>query len=72
MNTASGVITLTQEHRFQLVDDQGGKKLFILAHGSPVQGKDLERLESANRRVRVFYSDGDTLNGYTAHAIHEQ
>ena len=72
MKTASGVVTLAQEHRFQLVDDQGSKKLFILAHGSPVEGRDLQRLENSNRRVTVFYTDADTLNGYTAHEVHEQ
>ena len=72
MNTAYGVITLAQEHRFQLVDDQGNKRLFILAHGSAVQGSDLERLERSHRHVAVFYTDSNMLSGYTAHDVHEE
>lgn len=72
MKTASGVITLAQEHRFQLVDDQGMKRLFILAHGSPVQGRDLELLEASHHHVTVFYTDTEMLSGHTAHDVHEQ
>lgn len=72
MNTLRGVITLAQEHRFQLVDNQGVTRLFILAHGAKVQGRDLERLEKSGIAVMVFYTGSDMMNAYNAHDIHEQ
>jgi hypothetical protein len=72
MKTTTGVITLAQEHRFQLVDDQGRNKLFILAHGAPVQGRDLTRLAESQCDVTVFYTEANLRNAYTAHDVHEQ
>lgn len=72
MKTASGVVTLAQEHRFQLVDDQGKHRLFIVAHGASIQGADLQRLADSHCHVKVFYTDSGMLNGHTAHDVHEQ
>jgi hypothetical protein len=72
MKIATGVVTLAQEHRFQLVDDQGVNRLFILDHAAPVQGTDLRRLANAQKQVKVFYTGSNTINAYTAHDVHEQ
>jgi hypothetical protein len=72
MKTAHGFITFAQEQRFQLVDDQGVKRLFIVAHGSAVEGKDLGQLEASHLPVTVFYTDNDMLSGHTAHDVHER
>lgn len=72
MKKMSGVVTLAQEHRFQLVDDQGRKRLFILAHGASAQGRDLVRLAQSHCRVEVSYTDSETLNGYTVHEMVER
>lgn len=69
--TASGIISLTQEHRFQLVDGEGNKFLFVLDHGSPVQGPDLERLEHARLPVKVTYADTGMLNSHVAYDVAE-
>lgn len=71
MEKAHGVITLAQEHRFQLIDDQGMRRLFIVAHGAAVQGRDLERLARSRRPVTVFYTQSEMLNGHTAQDVHE-
>lgn len=70
--SASGIISLTQEHRFQLVDDEGNKILFVLAHESPVQGRDLERLEKFRLPVKVTYADTGMLNSHVAYDVAEQ
>jgi hypothetical protein len=37
LNSVNGVITIVQEHRFQLRQDDGEHRLFILAHDVPQQ-----------------------------------
>lgn len=71
MSTASGVITLVQEHRFQLADDDGGRRLFVLAHDAPIEWADLEMLERSNGHVTVFYTDADTVIAGTAYDVQE-
>lgn len=68
----SGIITLTQEHRFQLVDGNGRKIIFILSHESPVQGRDLERMEKSRAPVKVTYEDAAMLNALIAYDLFEQ
>ena len=53
MQKSHGMITLVQEHRFRLVDDDGGHALFILAHGAPLEWQDLERLQQTGTPVLV-------------------
>lgn len=71
MKSTTGTITLVQEHRFQLQDDQGSCRLFILAHDAKQQWEDLEHLERNNVHVTVYYSDAGALLACTAHDVHE-
>jgi hypothetical protein len=69
MHTRHGVITLVQEHRFHLVDDDGAHKLFILSHDAPLEWQDLERLEKSASHVRVSYEDAPGMIAATAHDV---
>lgn len=69
MATMSGVITLTQEDRFQLAGDDGRKQLFLLSHHAPLDVSDLQRLERKRVRVTVHYRDAGGLIAGTAHEI---
>ena len=69
MKTASGIITLVQEHRFQLESDNGRHLLFILAHDAKQEWEDLKRLEKENCHVVVRYTDSEKLIASTAHEI---
>ena len=71
MQTSNGVITLVQEHRFQLVDEQGGHALFILAHDAPLEWQDLERLQLAGRQVRVSHAPAPGRIAAIAHDVVE-
>lgn len=72
MKTASGIITLVQEHRFQLEEDGGRHRLFILAHDAPQQWQDLEQLERDHAPVTVHYTDADGLIACAVHDIQPQ
>lgn len=69
MQTSHGVIVLVQEHRFRLVDDQGGHALFVLAHGAPLEWQDLERLQQAGQRVRVSHMPAPGKIAAVAHDV---
>jgi len=72
MKTVNGVITLVQEHRFQLMDDEGRHRLFILTHDARQEWSDLKRLEQDNCHVTVFYSDAGSLLASAAHEVRLQ
>lgn len=69
MKTEHGVITLVQEHRFQMEGDGGVRRLFILSSGAPLEWRDLESLEKSGRRVAVTYTDAPHLIAATAHDV---
>lgn len=69
MQMASGVITLVQEHRFQLREDSGRHRLFILAHDAPQEWADLAALAHSDRHVTVFYRDIGGANACAAHDV---
>ncbi|MGN6702599.1 MAG: hypothetical protein ACTHKB_06520 [Burkholderiaceae bacterium] len=69
MKTEHGVITLVQEHRFQMEGDDGVRRLFILSHRAPLEWRDLESLEKSGRRVAVTYTDAPHLIAATAHDV---
>jgi hypothetical protein len=71
METRDGVITLVQEHRFHLLGDDGGKRLFILAHDAPLEWRDLDRFERCGSRVRVRFDAAPGLIARTAHDVVE-
>ncbi|MBV9523906.1 MAG: hypothetical protein JO010_13990 [Alphaproteobacteria bacterium] len=55
METASGVITIVQEDRFQLAGEDGRKRLFTLSRHAPLRIDELQALAGARHRVRVRY-----------------
>ncbi|MFS0757708.1 hypothetical protein ABC383_23895 [Noviherbaspirillum sp. 1P10PC] len=69
MQTSYGVITLVQEHRFRLVDEQGAHALFVLAHDAPLEWQDLERLQLAGREVRVSHAPAPGKIAAIAHDV---
>lgn len=68
--SATGVITLVQEQRFQLAADGGEKRLFVLAHEARLDSHDLRRLSEAGLRVAVQYEDAVELVAHVAHEVH--
>lgn len=69
MQISHGVITLVQEHRFRLVDDQGAHALFILAHDAPLEWQDLEQLQLSGRMVRVSHAPAPGRIAAIAHDV---
>lgn len=69
LNSVNGVITIVQEHRFQLRQDNGQHCLFILAHDAPQEWEDLQVLKDHEQPVTVFYSSIDKLVAAMAHDI---
>lgn len=55
MRTLSGIVTVVQESRFQLVDDGGIGHLFVLSHGAAAEPSQLGDLQRRQARVRVSY-----------------
>ena len=68
MKSVRGRITVAQELRFQLVDDQGRTLLFAISHAAPIEPQDLQRLARGATPVQVHYTETDTLNGHAAEA----
>ena len=69
MRTMEGVVTLAQESRFQMMDDDGVGHLFILGHGAAAEPAQLTSLQKRQSRVRVGYSEASNMIAYTAHSI---
>jgi hypothetical protein len=66
MKTMSGVVTITQEGRFQLTDEAGVSHLFILSYRAPLEPDQLLPLQHRQARVEVSYEDADNLIGNVA------
>ncbi len=62
-----GVLTIVQESRFQLVDDDGVAHHFVLAYNAALEPEQLPAL--LMRRVRVGYNDRRGLIGHVASSI---
>lgn len=56
-----GVVTLAQESRFQLTDDQGIAHLFLLSHGASAEPSQLTDLQHRQARIVVRYKPSTTL-----------
>ena len=69
MQTMTGVVTLVQESRFQLLDDAGVYHLFLLSHDAAAEPADLEPLQFCQSRVRVKYEKAPNLIAQTAHRV---
>jgi hypothetical protein len=69
MQSAEGVITLVQEGRFALVEDDGRVMHFALAHDASLEPQDLLFLKRDQRRVRVDYTEPSRLVAHVAHTL---
>jgi hypothetical protein len=67
MRSIEGVVTIVQEARFQLQDDDGVGHQFVLGYEAPLEPEQLPSL--AQRRVRVSYSEPRGLIGHRARNI---
>ena len=64
-----GVVTIVQESRFQLTDDDGVGHLFILGYLCGTEPRQLPALQANQSRVRVSYSVGRNMIGNIAHSL---
>ncbi|HWX47594.1 MAG TPA: hypothetical protein VNZ61_06040 [Roseomonas sp.] len=69
MRTMEGVVTIVQEGRFQLTDDDGVSHLFLLSHRAAVEPDQLPPLQHHQARVRVHYTPARNLIGFVAHSV---
>jgi hypothetical protein len=69
LNSTNGVITVVQEHRFQLKQDNGQHRLFILAHNAPQEWSELQTLKDKEQPVTVYFSENEKLIAATAHDV---
>lgn len=69
MNKMRGVVTITQEGRFQLTDDAGVSHLFILSYRAPVEPDQLPALQHTQARVEVSFQEADNVIGKLARKI---
>lgn len=67
MQRLDGVVTIVQESRFQLLDDQGVSHHFLLGYSAAIEPEQLPSL--LERRVRVVYTDPGNLIGHRAHRL---
>lgn len=58
-----GVVTIVQEGRFQLTDDDGVSHLFILGYDAAAEAMQLGSLQRRQARVRVHYTPARNLIG---------
>ena len=64
-----GTVTIVQESRFQLTDDDGVGHLFILGHLCGTEPSQLPALQRRQSRVRVGYKPAPNLIGNIASTI---
>ena len=65
-----GTITIVQESRFQMTDDEGASHLFSLGPHASAEPAQLAPLAARQARVRVDYRDGDNIIGAIARNIY--
>jgi hypothetical protein len=65
---SSGVVTVVQEHRFELLGHDGTRRHFTLAHDAPLGWDELIRLEHDGCAVAVRHDP--PLPGHTTAAVH--
>ena len=61
MRTMVGIVTLAQESRFQLTDEQGIGHLFILSYGASAEPFQLVDLQRRQARISVRYKESPTM-----------
>ena len=67
-----GVVTIVQEGRFQMTDDDGVSHLFILSPSAAAETNQLAVLQKTQTRVRVRYKPAANLIGSIATAIYTE
>jgi hypothetical protein len=67
--TMTGVVTIVQESRFQMIDDAGVSHLFVLAPNAAAEPSQLAALQRAQARVQVRFSPARNVIGHLAYAI---
>jgi hypothetical protein len=67
--TVSGTVVAVQEGRFQLALDNGGRRLFVLAHDAAIEPEQLSSLQREQARVTVTYRRSSDLIAGEAYAI---
>jgi hypothetical protein len=65
----NGIVTIVQEGRFQMTDDDGVSHLFMLSHSASAEPQQLVALQARQARVRVRYKPAPGLIGNIATAI---
>ncbi|EWY40638.1 hypothetical protein N825_34570 [Skermanella stibiiresistens SB22] len=69
LKTMTGVITIVQEGRFRMEQEDGQPILLVLAPSAPIEPQDLPGLKRARARVTVAYEDSATLVAGVVHDI---
>jgi len=65
----SGIVTVTQENRFQLALDGGGTRTFIVAHDAKIDPDQLAALQAQQTHVMVTFRPIDGLIADEARTI---
>lgn len=69
MERLSGIISVVQESRFQLVLNGGGTRLFVLAHDAPLDAEGLRALQHERVPVEVIFRPSRNLIAGEARAV---
>ena len=69
MKTITGIVTLAQESRFQLIDDAGIAHFFVLSHGASAEPSQLGELQRRQARVRVRWQEAPNMIARVARRI---
>jgi oxalate decarboxylase/phosphoglucose isomerase-like protein (cupin superfamily) len=66
----NGIVTIVQESRFHMTDNDGVSHLFILGHAASAEPQQLASLQARQAHVRVRYKPASGLIGNIATAIY--
>ncbi|MEH3146243.1 MAG: hypothetical protein PGN34_13035 [Methylobacterium frigidaeris] len=69
MPVKEGIVTIVQESRFQLTEDDGCTHLFVLGRDAGAEPDQLAPLQSRQARVRVEYEATRNLIGFVARSV---
>ena len=69
-STMHGTVTIVQEGRFQMTDDDGVSHLFILGPWAAAETMQLDALQSRQAKIRVRYKPARNLIGNVVSAIY--
>jgi hypothetical protein len=69
-HTMNGIVTIVQEGRFQMTDDDGVSRLFILSPNAAAETGQLAALQRRQARVQVRYKPAPNLIAHAVSAIY--